>query len=122
MNRIVVNNLSEMSGAIEASDFKGRIRLKEDSRENYRSLKLIARIMAGEVRPCRSFMAGNDYFGRVRFEYERPDLSQAAPKTYFLSAQVFSALGHTLAEHDTRYRRNKDLMMSAEYRQESGSW
>ena len=112
-NRIVVTDLSRMPEAIEASDFRGRIRLKEDSGENSRAVRRIASIMSGEVKPCRSFMAGNNYFGRVRFEYERPDLEQEVPRSYYLTAQVFSALGGTLEEHDERYKRNKELKFNA---------
>ena len=117
MNRVLLTDLSKISEAIEASDFKGRIHLKEDSKENFRAVRRIAKIMDGEVKPCRSFMAGNNYFGRVRFEYERPDLEQEVPKSYYLSVQVFSALGSTLAEHDARYRKNKNLKMTAVMRE-----
>ena len=112
-NRIVVTKLSEMSEAIEASDFRGRIRLKQDSGVNNKAVRRIAAIMNGEVRPSKSLLAGNDYFGHVRFEYERPDLNQTEPKSFFLSVKVFSALGSTLEEHDARYRKNKELRFGA---------
>ena len=121
-NRVIVKNLSELSEAIEASDFRGRIHLKEDSRINNQAVRRIAAIMNGEVKPCRSFLAGNDYFGRVRFEYERRDLKQEEPKTFYLSAQVFSALGGTLEEHDARYKRIKNIKLDSvrrEYSQDS---
>ena len=116
-NKVLVADLSKMPEAIEASDPRGRIRLKEDSSENSRAVRRIASIMSGEVKPCRSFMAGNNYFGRVRFEYERPDLNDEGCKTFFLSVQVFSALGGTLEEHDERYKRNKDLILGAAMRE-----
>ena len=117
MKRVVVRNIAEVSDAIEGADFRGRIRLKTESTENARAVRRLARIMGGDLKPFRSFMAGNNYFGRVRFEYERPDLEQEVPKSYILSVQVFSALGSTLAEHDERYRRNKDLKMAAVMRE-----
>lgn len=112
-NRVIVKNLSELSEAIEASDFKGRIHLKEDSKINNQAVRRIAAIMNGEVKPCRSFLAGNNYFGRVRLEYQRPDLHQEVPATYCLSVQVFSALGSTLEEHDERYKRIKNIKMNS---------
>ena len=112
-NRVRVKNLSELSEAIEASDFRGRIHLKEDSSINNKAVRRIAAIMNGEVEPCRSFLAGNDYFGRVRFEYERPDLKHEEPRTFYLSVKVFSALGGTLEEHDARYKNIKDIKFSA---------
>ena len=121
-NRVIVKNLSELSEAQEASDFRGRIHLKEDSRINNQAVRRIAAIMNGEVKPCRSFLAGNDYFGRVRFEYERHDLKQEEPKSFYLSAQVFSALGGTLEEHDARYKRIKNIKLDSvrrEYSQDS---
>ena len=77
------------------------------------SIRIIAAIMNGEVKPCRSFLAGNNYFGRVRLEYQRPDLHQEVPATYCLSVQVFSALGSTLEEHDERYKRIKNIKMNS---------
>ena len=111
-----------MSEAIEASDFRGRIHLKEDSKINNQAVRRIADIMNGEVEPCRSFLAGNDYFGRVRFEYERPDLKHEEPRTFYLSVKVFSALGSTLEEHDARYKNIKNIKFNSirrEYSQES---
>ena len=119
-NRVIVKNLSELSEAIEASDFRGRIHLK-DSKINNLAARRIAAIMNGEVEPCRSFLAGNDYFGRVRFEYERPDLKHEEPRTFYLSVKVFSALGSTLEEHDARYKNIKDIKFNSvrrEYSQE----
>ena len=107
--RVVLTDLSELTAVVESADFRGRIRLKADSAENCRAVKRLAKIMNGEVKPCRSFLAGNDYFGRVRLEYERPDLYPDTLSSYYLSAQVFSALGSTLEEHDERYKRIKSL-------------
>ena len=121
-NRVIVKNLSELSEAIEASDFRGRIHLKEDSRINNQAVRRIAAIMNGEVKPCRSFLAGNDYFGHVRFEYVRPDLKHEEPKSFFLSIRVFSALGNTLDEHDARYKNIKNIKFNSvrrEYSQDS---
>ena len=121
-NRVIVKNLSDLSGAIEASDFRGRIHLKEDSRINNQAVRRIAAIMNGEVKPCRSFLAGNDYFGHVRFEYVRPDLRHEEPRTFFLSVRVFSALGNTLDEHDARYKTIKSIKFNSvrrEYSQDS---
>ena len=121
-NRVIVKNLSELSEAIEASDFRGRIHLKEDSRINNQAVRRIAAIMNGEVKPCRSFLAGNDYFGHVRFEYVRPDLRHEEPRTFFLSVRVFSALGNTLDEHDARYKTIKNIKFNSvrrEYSQDS---
>ena len=106
--RVVLTDLSELTAVVESADFRGRIRLKADSAENCRAVKRLAKIMDGEVKPCRSFLAGNDYFGRVRLEYERPDLNPETQFSYYLSAQVFSALGSTLEEHDERYKRIKE--------------
>ena len=121
-NRVLVKNLSEMSGAIEASDFKGRIHLKEDSSINNKAVRKIAAIMNGKVKPSKSLLAGNDYFERVRFEYERPDLKHEEPKTFYLSVKVFSALGNTLEEHDARYKAIKSIKFNSvrrEYSQDS---
>lgn len=118
-NRVIVNNLSELSEAIEASDFRRRIHLKEDSKINNLAVRKIAAIMNGEVKPCRSFLAGNDYFGRVRFEYERPDLNHEAPATFYLSVKVFSALGNTLEEHDARYKNIKSIKFNSVCREYS---
>ena len=118
-NRVLVKNLSEMSGAIEASDFKGRIHLKEDSSINNKAFRRIAAIMNGKVKPSKSLLAGNDYFGRVRFEYERPDLKHEEPKTFYLSVKVFSALGNTLEEHDARYKAIKSIKFNSVRREYS---
>ena len=48
-NRVIVKNLSEMSGAIDASDFNDRIHLKEDSSTNNMVVRRTAAIMNGEV-------------------------------------------------------------------------
>ena len=110
--RALLTDLSGLTAAVESADFKGRIRLKADSAVNCRAVKRLAKIMNGEVKPCRSFLAGNDYFGRVRLEYERPDLHQEVPATFYLSVQVFSALGSSLEEHDARYKRLKEIKFS----------
>ena len=115
-NRVIVKNLSELSGAIEASDFRGRIHLKEDSSINNKAVRRIAAIMNGEVKPSKSLLAGNDYFGRVRFEYERPVLNHDGPRTFYLSVKVFSALGNTLEEHDSRYRNIKSIKLDSDRR------
>ena len=105
VSRLVVNDLSEVIPAIEASDHKRRLRLQS----NEKALERVGSIMNGEVKPYRSFIAGNDYFGRVQFKYERADMHDPVPKTFFLSVQVFSALGATIEEHDSRYKKNKTL-------------
>ena len=105
--RVLLTELSGLTAAVESADFRGRIRLKTDSAENFRAVKRLANIMDGEVKPCRSFLAGNNYFGRVRLEYQRPDLHQEVPATYCLSVKVFSSLGSTLEEHDERYKHIK---------------
>ena len=110
--RVLLTDLSGLTAAVESADYKGRIHLKTDSAGNCRAVKRLADIMNGEVKPCRSFLAGNDYFGRVRLEYERPDLHQEVPATFYLSVQVFSALGSTLEEHDERYKRIKEIKFS----------
>ena len=117
--RVLLTDLSGLTAAMESADFKGRIRLKADSTVNCRAVKRLAKIMDGEVKPCRSFLAGNNYFGRVRLEYQRPDLHQEVPATYCLSVQVFSALGSTLEEHDERYKRIKNIKMNSIRRQYS---
>ena len=115
--RVLLTELSGLTAAVESADFRGRIRLKADSAENFRAVKRLANIMNGEVKPCRSFLAGNNYFGRVRLEYQRPDLHQEVPATYCLSVKVFSALGSTLEEHDKRYKYIKDIKMNSIHRE-----
>ena len=110
--RALLTDLSGLTAAVESADYKRRIHLKTDSAGNCRAVKRLASIMNGEVKPCRSFLAGNDYFGRVRLEYERPDLHQEVPATFYLSVQVFSALGSSLEEHDERYKRIKEIKFS----------
>lgn len=112
-NRVIVKNIAELSEVIEDSDFRRRIHIKENSRINNQAARRIAAIMNGEVKPCRSFLAGNDYFGHVRFEYERPDLKYETPKTFYLSIKVFSALGSTLEEHDARYKNIKSIKFNS---------
>ena len=56
--RVLLTDLSGLTAAVESADFKGRIRLKADSAVNCRAVKRLAKIMDGEVKPCRSFLAG----------------------------------------------------------------
>ena len=43
-NRVIVKNLPELSEAIEASDFRGRIHLRENSSINNKAVRRIAAI------------------------------------------------------------------------------
>lgn len=108
--RKVVKDIDEVQSAIESSDIKGRIRLMA----NVSALNLLRKMMNGEKKPCKSFMGGNDYFGKVSFKFERIDKTGPDPRPVFsINVKVFSALGSTLGEHDIRYRRNKEIKFNS---------
>lgn len=108
--RKVVSDTGMVPAALESSDLKGRIKLKE----NVSAMRQLEKVFNCEKDPYKSYMAGNDYFGRIQFKYTRTDKEQEGepPRTYILSVKVYSALGSTLEEHDARYRRNKELKFS----------
>lgn len=107
--RRVVSDINMVPEALESSDPKGRIRLKE----NVSAMRQLEKIFNCEKDPYRSYLAGNDYFGRIQFKYVRTDKEKEgeAPQTFTLSVKVYSALGPTLEEHNARYQRNKELRL-----------
>lgn len=100
--RVVVNDRESVIAAVEAADPRFRMC------ENVLTLDRLEHVMAGKVKPVKDYIAGNAYFGKVFFQYTRPDLKDKdAVRT--LCARVYSALGATVEEHDERYRRLKEL-------------
>ena len=60
----VVTEINMVPGVLESSDSRGRIRLKE----NVSAMRQLEKIFNCEKNPYRSYLAGNDYFGRILFK------------------------------------------------------